>query len=386
MARSLPNVLQCPEREAIRIALYELVHSAEAESVQESLPACAAVSKLQGHTSRDRAFSLSLPPQEKADALELADQLGITDKELLRLAVIYLAKGIRTGQIKRLTNSPKISQDKLARQWSREHQGKPPSEKTKALKKAAKDAYDEAAKLGAEADAAAYELRGHLLDQMNAEGAMNSYAHLFQDEDGKVVLSDFVLQAFAAIDSELPSEADLEDEIEQLAEDRRKAAYLARVEESYLSVGIAPTDEDLEQQWIEYQEQKAYDQYLENLSEEEFNLLVFGVKNWEPSKSSSDFVSPVVEEKFRRPIQRRPDDWLDQKPDEITRDYYLRISGQQIVDRLELAEEPLGAANRWWLRLTKVEHDAARAIESETGKGYEHITLSEIRTKLEEQA
>jgi hypothetical protein len=384
MAGSLPSVLQCPEREAIRIALYELINYSDLAAIEELIPACLAVTKLRGHTSRDRSIQLSLPPQEKADALELADQLGVTDKELLRLAVIYLAKGIRSSQINRLTNSPKISQDKLARQWSREHQGKPPSEQTKALKKAAKDAYDEAAKLGA----AAYEWRGQIFDEMNADGGMTTYQRLFQDEDGKTVLDDYVLQAFAALQGEIPSQSDLEDGIEQLAEDRRKAAYLSRVEDSWLKAGVVPTDEDLEEAWKEYQERKAYEQWFESLSLEEQDKEM----RWDPDeptlllKPKPDVAPPEVEPRFREPIERRPDDWFDQKPEETGYDYYLRIAGQEIVDRMWLAPEPQGACNRWWLRLTKTQHDAAKAIESEDDKGWEHITMSEIRAKLDEQA
>ena len=387
MAGSLPNILQCPEREAIRIALYELLNSSDDDLIQESAAASSAITKQKGHTSRDRSFSVSLPPQEKADALELADHLGLTDKELLRLAVIYLAKGIRTGQIKRLAKSPKIGQDKLAREWSRQHQGKPPSEQTKALKQAAKDAYDEAALLGEEADAAAYERRGQIFNELNYDGSLNSYSNLFKDENGKLDLDDYILQAFAAMQAGSLNVDDLEDEIEQLAEDRRKAAYLEQVAVSYLRVGIAVTDEELEDWWDDYLKRKAEEQYMASLSEEEYNLLIYDdPKGWQPTEPRTDLPATELDERFSKPAERRADDWHDQKPDEVTRDWWLRISGPQIVDRLELTEEfgnPL--RNRWYLRLTQTQTEAAKAIESETGKSYEHITLSEIRRRLEDQ-
>ena len=73
---------------------------------------------------------------------------------------------------------------------------------------------------------------------------------------------------------------------------------------------------------------------------------------------------------------------LDQRPDEVTRDYWLRVSGPQIIERMEQAEEPTGAENRWWLRLTG-QKEAAEKIQLETGKGYEHITMSEINATID---
>ena len=42
-----------------------------------------------------------------------------------------------------------------------------------------------------------------------------------------------------------------------------------------------------------------------------------------------------------------------------TRDYWLRVSGPQIIERMEQAEEPTGAENRRWLRLTGRQKEAA---------------------------
>jgi len=59
------------------------------------------------------------------------------------------------------------------------------------------------------------------------------------------------------------------------------------------------------------------------------------------------------------------------------------VSCPQIIERMEQAEEPTGAENRWWLRLTGRQKDAAEKIQLETGKGYEHITLSEINATID---
>ena len=91
MVAGLANCLQCNERDAVRIALYELGNDSDRQFIQSLVAASSAGSKLKGHTARNRKLSVSLPAQEKANAEELADELEMTPKELVRLAIIYLA-------------------------------------------------------------------------------------------------------------------------------------------------------------------------------------------------------------------------------------------------------------------------------------------------------
>ena len=60
--------------------------------------------------------------------------------EFIRLAIIWLRNGIRSDSIKKLANSKRIAQDDVARQWSRNNQGKPPNEQVASFKKALMEA------------------------------------------------------------------------------------------------------------------------------------------------------------------------------------------------------------------------------------------------------
>ena len=381
MVAGLANCLQCNERDAVRIALYELRNDSDREFIQSLVAASSAGSKLKGHSSRDRKLSVSLPAQEKADAEELADVLEMTPKELVRLAIIYLAKGIRTEHLTKLSNTSKISQEQLARDWSRANEGKPPSERTKALKEAAQRAYDEAADLGADRDKQLYEERGRMMQILNMQGMGRVYTKLVPDpQTGKMDL--------AIVDAYLQMEADendgwyneLEDEIEQLAEDRRKSAYLEAVAVRwFVDFGVELTAKDLESYWQDYLDRQIdFEEAERDLEESELFSAIQG-----PAQEMTS--EEINRRKFGhyKPIDLSH---LDCQPDEVWRDWLLRISGQQIVDRMEIptdeADERTCLENRWWLRLTGRQREAAKAIQQDTGKGYEHITLSEINATI----
>ena len=134
--------LQCNEREAIRIALYEATK--RASEAYEGYFECARWdTQKRGHTARFRKGKWSLPKIEQAEASLAAKHLKISDKEFVRLALIWLARGIKAESIIRLTNTPRIPKDDVAMNWSRENRGKPASESVKKLK----DARDEAKEL-----------------------------------------------------------------------------------------------------------------------------------------------------------------------------------------------------------------------------------------------
>ena len=90
-----------------------------------------------------------LPKSEREQASQVAKKLGITEKEFLRLAIIWMQRGIRNDSIKQLVNSKLIPFDTEAKKWSRENpgseaQGRTPHQGIAKLKKAAKAAYEEA--------------------------------------------------------------------------------------------------------------------------------------------------------------------------------------------------------------------------------------------------
>ena len=148
MLVGLTNTLQCNEREAIRIALYEASRSARSAH-EKAFTYAASESSDKGHQGRSSAKQWKLPKAEKELAIKAAKELGITDKEFLRLAIIWLQTGIRDGSIEAITNCKLIPFDTEAKKWSRENpgseaQGRTPHEGIAKLKKAASAAYEEA--------------------------------------------------------------------------------------------------------------------------------------------------------------------------------------------------------------------------------------------------
>jgi hypothetical protein len=135
----ITNSLQCETKDAIRIALYETCKDAHTAYEKTYIKAKSA-STVKGHEGRKTEKRLTLPLSEKQAALDAAKQLNITIKEFLRLAVIWIADGIKEESITSLTNSKRIGKDAVAKQWSRENRDKPPSESVKKLKEAQRDA------------------------------------------------------------------------------------------------------------------------------------------------------------------------------------------------------------------------------------------------------
>ena len=145
MLVGLTNTLQCKEREAVRIALYEAVRSAS-EAYELAFRYADSKATDKAHQGRSSAKQWKLPKQEKDESEKAAKELGITNQEFLRLAIIWLQRGIRDDNngIKNLANSKLIPFDTTAKEWSRENQGKPPSAAVAKLKKARDIAYEEA--------------------------------------------------------------------------------------------------------------------------------------------------------------------------------------------------------------------------------------------------
>ena len=173
----ITNSLQCETRDAIRIALYETCKDAQS-AYDKSYDKAKSGSKIKGHEGRKTNKRLNLPLSEKQAALDASKQLNISIKEFLRLAVIWLADGIKEESIIRLSKSKRINKDEVAMQWSRENQGKPPSESTSKLKKARDEAYEESANRGREYDDALYAERGRMMDKLNDSGIGRALNHV----------------------------------------------------------------------------------------------------------------------------------------------------------------------------------------------------------------
>lgn len=133
--KGITNSLQCEMRDAVRIGLFEVTKDLEAAKAKTYEKAKAG-SSVKGHEGRKTTRRFNLPKSEKNQAEQAAKELGITIKEFLRLAIIWLADGIKEGLITRLTDSKRINPDAVAKQWSRDNQGKPPSPQVANFKKA----------------------------------------------------------------------------------------------------------------------------------------------------------------------------------------------------------------------------------------------------------
>tara|TARA_Y100001933_G_C18931237_1_gene535396 strand:+ start:60 stop:1226 length:1167 start_codon:yes stop_codon:yes gene_type:complete len=148
MLVGLTNTLQCNEREAVRIALYEAARR-RVKAHSAAFKSASSQSTEKGHQGRSSLKQWKLPKAERQIAFEAAKELGISDSEFIRMAVIWLQRGIRNGSIDALTNSKLIPFDAVARTWSRENpgskaQGRVPHQGVAKLKQAAKTAYEEA--------------------------------------------------------------------------------------------------------------------------------------------------------------------------------------------------------------------------------------------------
>jgi hypothetical protein len=165
----IANSLQCETRDAIRIALYETIINAQ-EAHEKSYEKARSGSSIKGHEGRKTPKRFNITKTEKQSAEQAAEQLEITLKEFVRLAIIWLADGVKEESITRLTNSRRIAKDEVAKQWSRQNQGKAPSEAVAKLKQARDKAYEEAARLGDEYDKKLYEERGMMINKLNESG------------------------------------------------------------------------------------------------------------------------------------------------------------------------------------------------------------------------
>ena len=155
MVEGLTNYLECEEREAIRIALYEASRSVS--NASEMLIRCAeSGSKERGHTARSKKYRWNLAKDEKDSLLKASKQLKLTDKVFVRFAIIRLSRGIHDGSITHLTDPKMRSQIKLFRDWSKTHDGSP--SKLSHLKKAAQSSWDDIEDM--------YEAKGNLMETL----------------------------------------------------------------------------------------------------------------------------------------------------------------------------------------------------------------------------
>ncbi len=137
----LSNTLECNERQALRICIYEFI-SAGCPVLDRDLERCRSGATEKGHESRNEKLVLKLPSAEKKELQAAAKEVGLTDGELLRLSFIWLRNQIRIEDLAKLDNSSRRSQKELFRKWSSAHDGAPT--KLTSLRDASQEAWDEA--------------------------------------------------------------------------------------------------------------------------------------------------------------------------------------------------------------------------------------------------
>ena len=88
------NSLQCSKREAIRISFHEALRRGK-ESLQTVLLYALGDSKERGHAACSKTLTVALPNVWKKVLLELGKELDLSEKEIVRLAIIWLAYGVK---------------------------------------------------------------------------------------------------------------------------------------------------------------------------------------------------------------------------------------------------------------------------------------------------
>ena len=152
-------------------------------------------SQEKGHTSRSSKVTAKLPKAEKVVFDELQTNCKLTSKETVRLAIIWLAMSVKDEDFK-LTKSPRVSQKKLAREWSKTYD-KEKGSKLTALSEAADAAYEKAKEEAEERREEEYKRRGETLELMKKDGSLAMWAAL-QDADQSWQLDPQIIDDYEA--------------------------------------------------------------------------------------------------------------------------------------------------------------------------------------------
>ena len=113
MLIGLRNTFSVDFRDVIRIAIAE-VFTITKENVENTLPYCKAESDKQGHTARTRKYEFRISKQDKETFTNLSKIYNLSEKETVRLVIIHLEKGIRSGTITKIKDSRMLTQGQAA--------------------------------------------------------------------------------------------------------------------------------------------------------------------------------------------------------------------------------------------------------------------------------
>ena len=132
----ITRTLQTSKRDAVRIAIYEL--GKDVFKAENFLKYANKETKERGHTSRSVEYTCRVIKTEKESAKEIAKTFDISEKEAVRLCIIWLGRKLNEINFK-LTKCKRIGQEQLAREWSKDYDGS--GSKLKKLKEASHTAY-----------------------------------------------------------------------------------------------------------------------------------------------------------------------------------------------------------------------------------------------------
>ncbi len=314
IVKGISNSLQSQAREAVRIALYETCLSPQ-DAYKKAFIYADKMTKERGHTSRDREHGLALPKSEKDKVVAAAKGLGISDKEFLRLAVIWVAMSIKDDSIK-LTNTKQINQLDLRQEWSKRNQGKPSTIKPlldaqkKGIAKSEEEQYEKDKE---------YEKQEELIKLLRTEDRNLSW------EAAEILIREELNE----ID---PFEEMIREEVEKLDLDEREANVIR-----YMAMGFSEQEAELAvQEDQETEEEKPLTEEEEATIMKELEEMLEEMRSLDPPN------------KERQPLRLR----TPRQPTEQEKTEELKKSIERMEHRLEVCNP-------------KVEADQRRILEDE---------------------
>jgi len=265
----ITNTLQTSNRDAVRIAIYEL--GKDIFKAENFLKYADKGTKEKGHTSRSVECSYRVIKTEKETVQEIAKTFEISEKEAVRLCIIWLGRKLNEINF-RLTKSKRIGQEELAREWSKDYDGS--GSKLEKLKEASHAAYEEAA----EKAQIEVQQRQEAAEQMKYMAGAGEYQLTgdFESDLNRFILTE-----------DMEEEERMDKEFEQMVIDENIKNERERAIQRILF--FYPTfDRGMAEYWVNEDERKKkeeeeFDYWLENATDEELidNGMYFGIRNFD---------------------------------------------------------------------------------------------------------
>ena len=287
----ITNTLQTSKRDAVRIALYEL--GKDVFKAENFLIYADKETKERGHTSRSVECSFKVIKKEKESSEEIAKIFEITEKEAVRLGILWLGRKLNEIYF-RLTKSKRIDQKELAREWSKDYDGS--GSKLKKLKEASHAAYEEAAEK-AERDVQQRQEAAEQMKYMAGAGEFHRTGDFEND-----------LNRFILIE-EIEEEERIGKDFEQMVIDEniKNEREIAIQRILFFNPLL---DREMAEDWVnederERKETEEFENRLENATDEELidSGLYFGLRNFDYFGTGIDPIwlgAPDIEEQEKR--------------------------------------------------------------------------------------